>query len=228
MSYILEALKKSEEARQREASTAVPILPQSARPAASRKSAVHITGMLILSVIVGSCFLAAGYFFFFQPQEETIAQDIPSTTAPSEPDQSRQGATNNLSQADTSIPELYPGNKKMAVLPHAPTANDEILQPAPLATTIPPRQETSPSSAQQPAPTIPYLEELAPSIQKSIPDLQLAGHVFSAAPHLRMIVINNTIVRENDVVAQNLVLEEITRQGVILRSGNKRFRLDAQ
>ncbi|MFN2354159.1 MAG: general secretion pathway protein GspB [Desulfopila sp.] len=43
-----------------------------------------------------------------------------------------------------------------------------------------------------------------------------------------MIVINNAIVRENDVVAHNLVLEEITRQGIILRYGNRRFRLDAQ
>lgn len=228
MSYILEALKKSEETRQREASTAMPILPQSVGPAPSRKPAVPVTGLLILAVIVGCCFLAVGYFIFFQPQDKTVVEDSLSTTAPNDPDQSRQSLANETSQANESIPELYPAGKKKAIPPHAPTANGKTLHPAPPATKLPPQQDTPPSSAQQPAPTIPYLEELAPSFQESIPDLQLAGHVFSAAPHLRMIVINNAIVRENDVVAPNLVLDEITRQGIILRSGNTRFRLDTQ
>lgn len=227
MSYILEALKKSEAARQREASATAPILRQSVRPAVSPKPAIHGIGLIIPAVIICICVLAAGYFFFFQSQQKTVVHNASSTMPRNKADQSSHGATNSVSQTDKSIPEFYP-NKKTAIYPHTPTANDEILEPAPLETTLPPRQEMSAPSIQQPAPTLPHLEELAPSLQESIPDLQLAGHVFSAAPHLRMIVINNAIVRENDAVAQNLVLEEITRQGIILRSGNTRFRLDVQ
>ena len=79
------------------------------------------------------------------------------------------------------------------------------------------------SSARQKS--IPLLEQLSPSFQKKVPQLKIAGHVYSPDPKLRLVLVNNTIAREKDIIANEFVLEEITPDGIILRSGDTHFRL---
>lgn len=49
-----------------------------------------------------------------------------------------------------------------------------------------------------------------------LPELHFAGHTYSADPAKRMIIINDTILREGGRVDENITLTEITWTGVIL------------
>ena len=71
-----------------------------------------------------------------------------------------------------------------------------------------------------------HLKELDTAFQNTVPELKLAGHAYSEDAGLRMILINNRVVREKGAAAQGIILEEITQDGIILRKGNIRFRLD--
>lgn len=76
------------------------------------------------------------------------------------------------------------------------------------------------------AETWPLLQDLPPSVQKSLPPLKLAGHVYAEESSRRMIIINNRICREGDLVDDQLYLEEILREGVVLRYQELRFRMN--
>ncbi|MEE4242238.1 MAG: general secretion pathway protein GspB, partial [Desulfopila sp.] len=118
------------------------------------------------------------------------------------------------------IPELRAAGKKIMV---EPPPQSSILEPRPLNET--PQRAALPAMTVDPA--IPYLEELEPYIRETVPPLHLAGHVYSSDPQLRMILINKSIVREKERIEKDFILEEITPEGVILRSGDIRFRMKA-
>jgi hypothetical protein len=69
------------------------------------------------------------------------------------------------------------------------------------------------------------LKELPIEIRKSIPEISMAGHVYSEIPARRMIMINNKIVREGERVGDQLKLLRITWDGVILRHVSTDFQI---
>jgi general secretion pathway protein B len=71
-----------------------------------------------------------------------------------------------------------------------------------------------------------YFKELPLAVQRNIPEIKMEGHVYAEDPSLRMIIINNKIVREGDLVQGTLYLEKITWEGVILRHDTTRFCID--
>jgi general secretion pathway protein B len=71
----------------------------------------------------------------------------------------------------------------------------------------------------------PLMHDLPEAVQKLLPPLKLAGHVYAEEAAKRMIIINNRICREGDLVENHLVLEEILWEGVVLRYQDIRFRI---
>ena len=71
----------------------------------------------------------------------------------------------------------------------------------------------------------PLLEELPLELRKSIPELSFAGHVYADDAEKRLIMINNRIVREGELVDSGLFLQQITRDGVIVRYETVVFRV---
>jgi general secretion pathway protein B len=61
--------------------------------------------------------------------------------------------------------------------------------------------------------------------QEELPKLTFSGHVYSPEPSLRMIMINDTVVREGDRIGTDLSLEEITQNGVVIRHDLTRFQV---
>ena len=253
MSYILEALKKSEQERQQEQSPSR-LQPQQTIPLpAAREKTRQINWLYIAATF----FIIGGVGFYlnkFAPGEQEPKQpDPPQITIqplaiqPTFPQTETQTATQaeTAPQVELSATATAPdkpadsaGKQQQQLDPKSfatttetrPTGNSaEVLEPTPLYTKDnqpdppPDDSQSLPSSTRHSS--IPFLKELSPSFQKKVPEFKLAGHVFSQDPKLRMILINNTIVRENDVVEKHFVLEEITNDGIILRSGDTRFRL---
>ena len=73
---------------------------------------------------------------------------------------------------------------------------------------------------------IPDIEDLPASLREGLPELHFAGHTYADDPAKRMIIINNKIVREGEKAGNNLRLDEITWTGVILNYRGQVFKVD--
>lgn len=220
MSYILEALKKSEEKRNQEIHSS-PLHTASASYARKTHAGKRRSPLIPISLIF--LLFIGGYVYFKQPfsQPSNPPQKIIKSPAPPKappPEYLPQ------ERAPQEIPELRAGKKKLVNQPPKPlAARGDVLQPAPILTTPPLELPEPPPHVA----LVPYLRDLDASFRQTVPRLKLAGHVYSPDPALRLILINSNIVRELDVVEKNFILDEITPNGIILRTGKTRFRLDA-
>lgn len=73
---------------------------------------------------------------------------------------------------------------------------------------------------------IPYLHEMPDYRQQSVPDMNFAGHVYSGTPSSRSVIINGSVMSEGDVIVQGLNVIEITPGGVVFSLHNELFRMD--
>ncbi|MBM9606303.1 general secretion pathway protein GspB [Desulfopila inferna] len=222
MSYILDALKKSEVKR---AEKQAPFQLQShpSPPAAVPKRTWSRLWILFWLIIIAFPLSYPLYTHFTMQYsrnvDTTIAETAGADLQEKEPEIPAADAA-EVEQSGT-IPELRPVNNKK--YPGSAVESGDVFEPAPLGVSrasLP----SLPSSEQ--FSSVPYLDELESPFRESVPEFKLAGHVYANDPALRLILINNRIVREKDVVAKDYILEEITPKGVIFRSGDIRFRMD--
>ena len=66
---------------------------------------------------------------------------------------------------------------------------------------------------------------MSADFQARVGELKFSGHVYSEEPSLRMIMINEAVVREGDPVSPELILEKITEKGVVLRLDQTSFKV---
>lgn len=65
--------------------------------------------------------------------------------------------------------------------------------------------------------------DLPDSIQQQLPTITVSAHVYSSNPLQRSIVINNNFMEEGEYVIDDLILHEITADGAIFDYGETRF-----
>ena len=70
------------------------------------------------------------------------------------------------------------------------------------------------------------LWEQPADFQSTVPDMEFSFHVFSKNPDKRTIIINGRRLREGQMVASGLKLHVITSTGVILHYKNRYFHVD--
>ena len=68
------------------------------------------------------------------------------------------------------------------------------------------------------------IAELPVSIQQEIPKMSISVHAYSGAPKERLVGINDRMLREGDFLVPGLLLEQITLNGVIMSYKGYRFR----
>jgi len=73
---------------------------------------------------------------------------------------------------------------------------------------------------------LPYLHEMPDYQQQSVPDMSFAGHVYSSRPSSRTVIINGDAMSEGDVIVQGLKVVEITPSGVVFSLHDELFRMD--
>jgi len=71
------------------------------------------------------------------------------------------------------------------------------------------------------------IAELPTAVKRNLPEISFAGHVYSSTASQRSVMLNGKKMREGQEVSKGLLLEEITIDGVILRSQGYRFKLGA-
>lgn len=216
MSYILEALKKSDKKRQQEDSASVLLKNHPLPPLLTKENErgnLLITIGIIALLLIG--FIT--YYFLTGDKVAPLPERQPAKETPSLPPQFQPEITK-----ETPIPVVHPVKKKVIVANFDPGPTT-IIEPQPLIIL---ESFKSPELSQLDDQT-PYLEELSSEFQDSVPKYKLAGHAFSPEPQLRLIMINNKIVREGEILEKGFMLDEITRDGIILSKDAERFRLKA-
>ena len=194
MSYILDALKKSDQERQNHNGPTLQTLhrPQVSRSANSTTTILLVLIVLLLLIGVG---FATWYVFFNQLEN-----------------------TNNLGQPQLSqsqpvkpLPQQVPTSKVAENSAQLGAVNQSQQMATP-----------KPTTAVTPSPILAF-DELPDNVRAAIPALTFSFHVYSAKPERRTIIINGRRVKEGDLVTSSLKLEEITEQGVVLDWDAHRF-----
>jgi len=208
MSYILDALKKSEQERGRGTAPSVQTLHSTGSHYHASKT--HMWPYLLLAAIVINL-AALLYFIVVDTDVEQPVQpgQISIAAAQLEPEITQLTATRHVAElpdvetAEEIVykPVLLPANRRAIAIENSDTAKSA---PAP-----PPVQVSTPKQA------IPQRDELPADIQQHIPFMEFSAHVYSSNPLHRSIVINGRFMEEGDMFASDLSLSEITPKGAI-------------
>lgn len=237
MSFILDALKKSELERQRQA---IPGLMESAIAKNSRRLplwAIALVALLGINLIVLLYVLT-----------RTGAPNADSHSAGA---QHPAAAAPTATQQPAAAEHFSPLDAAPVYAPEIPvdTQAAGVAQPARMATArethtdhpVPQAAGAAPvRSAHQGDPLLTDVDnkadqEVLPSIseinltgQQALPDLHLDVHVYATKPAERFVYINMRKYREGATLAEGPVLERIRRDGVILDFHGVRFVLPRQ
>ncbi len=238
MSYILDALKKSEQQRQYAKSPTL-LTAQTPTPGTRRPS--YLLNGLLAAILICSG-IVVGWLRPWQPSapaEGPVAALPDATSLPPPATAALSGPTDgsgNLEHAPLkqSTPAPHPDNPSAhAAAEHlAPTLVDAgPASPSAQSDTGPrqattlqmPAASTAPGAADEDNKRVMGLNELPASLQREIPNIVIAFHAYSSNPKERRVMINGTMHGQGEPLAPGLVLDEITPDGVILGYKGYRF-----
>jgi len=242
MSYILDALRKSDQQRKR----GVPLLLAAQAPMSAPKRAPRLLYGMVALVLLGAG-MVIGWLRPWQQEQAIPAARVvlsPAATtanaaAPAPPEvlprTAREARPQELPPTGPAASPIAPAPEEAATIATAQqraatqTSNKAAKQ-APAqradkkATPAPPAIEAAAVESQAPAQTAVSINELPVSIQKDLPALSVMVHAYSDDPAKRMVGINNRLLHEGDEVAPGLKLERITLEGMILNYKGYSFR----
>ncbi len=219
MSYILDALKKSEQERGHGHIPDVQTVHSSSLSYRNDKKA-YWPYILIIAVILN--LLAISYFIFNKekPIETPVTTEVNTAI--------KQATTENGITADkTDTPAVTSSADNNNI-------NVETVEPLPATVTVTTNSPAKPASKETQAEQKSVAEnirsetsekssstdiidfhELPESIKQQLPAIIISAHVYSSNPLQRSIVINNNFMEEGEYVIDGLILHEITTNGAV-------------
>lgn len=220
MSYILDALRKSDQQRQR---GAAPTLRRAPVTAVAPKQPAFLLYGLFAAVLLGAG-IAIGWLRPWQLEQPPAPQVVAAKPLDSSPRQA------------TPVPELRP-QESVPAAQSAPIPTNRVMPAGANAmprSTAPIAAKTAPEKA-TPAPEesvdtgrreqeVMTMAELPAPMQDQIPKMSISVHAYSARPADRLVSINGRVLREGDYPAPDLRLEQITPDGMIFSFKGYRFR----
>lgn len=248
MSYILDALRRSDAERERE-QAGVPKLftQQAAGPLSRADPAVPRERPVWLWVVIGIALgLAAPALWFALGRSGP--DPMPAPQAPGH-GPTAMPAPPSAAPRSQPLPEAMPRPAEeprpleraaLPAAPHGPAPQSRALEavatparqpnaePSRTATRTPPRASAPlPAAAAkvEPSERIPKLSELPESLRRELPPLAFGGAVYSETPSARFVILNGVIHREHDRVAPDLVVEQIKLKAAVLRFRDQRFEI---
>jgi general secretion pathway protein B len=202
VSYILDALDKAEQDRQH---TRAPNL-KTAHTAVIKPNGIPRvlwTAVLILAALVVVLILYQGRGLFWQQQRDQILVKTGARTV------TPIDLVSSAPAEDSDKDSLAPADIEAPVQsPSIPARSQAEL--------IEPEIADESYSARTAYTDVLNINDLPLSVQRQIPDLSFSTHIFASDAAWRMVGINGNSRREGDKIDNNLVLQEITEQGVIL------------
>lgn len=188
MSLILEALKKSEQQRQREKAPSLQSIHQAVSVAPKKPT----QPWWLLAVFIVVCnFVFFGYWFW--RQQNIAVQAVPANSA------------------QTVAPPVNSNASEPAL-----QKQNELQNSQPEFTQISPRGTVSQPISAQASQRVEEISELPDNVRNNLPAMTFSFHVYSENPEQRTIIINDRRVREGEELSPGLRLQAITQDGVIL------------
>lgn len=211
MSFILDALKKSEAERQRKSVPGFADIPDARNAPRPQRWWWLIGGLLAVNaaVLVG---------VFYLPEEDEATGTAPVQRA----------AISRAPDRAPAVPDPLPFSEIVAEAKRNRPAGDVAT------TTEPQRQEPATAT---PAPVrssvtmserLSTMNELRADGSLQLPELHLDIHVYSEAPADRFVFINMAKYKEGDTLSEGPAVREIRTDGVVLEQGGTRFLMPRQ
>ena len=226
MSYILDALRKSDQQRQLGTTPTLQTAPPVATP--SNQPGLAMNRWLLATAAFALIFAGAliGWLHPWRaaPEQETARPAPSAAPAPAAPSSQSQRppsalpvpADPGVQPAGTSGGAAEPFPRHTGTQnPAVPTSRRSAAVPAPSA-----GADVNAGKDQQPLP--PPDAQPDPAGQE-LPGLVIAFHLYSANPAKRRVMINNELLREGTPLANGLTVEKITPEGVVLEYRGQRF-----
>ena len=195
MSFILDALKKSETERQRQNAPGFADVPDGTDPPRAPRWLWVLGGLLAINLVV---LLGVMLRPDMNPTTEVVK---PAETIP-------DGAPR-----DASFSEMVEEAKKKQPQPVTDSTTADITDAEPVAEG---RTASVTRTPEKFAQTYATFNELRANGTITLPDLHLDIHVYSEQPEERFIFVNMSKYREQARLAEGPVVREITPEGVVL------------
>lgn len=246
MSYILDALKKSDQQRKR---GAVPTLP----PALPAAAAISKRSTFLFYGLFGTILIAIGITIGgLRPWQSPVTapltanplessqrrpQSLPIVAAMVEPERPRSEPTSaapvapppsSASVPRTKVPASVPEPRRK--MPESERVAMRGATPAPVAGKFVAAAIVKPDghsgeivpdgTAEQ---KLMASSDLPLSIQQELPHMSVGVHAYSTKPRDRLVSINNRLLREGNYLVPELKLEKITPDGMIFTYRGYRF-----
>lgn len=230
MSYILDALDKAERERKRGQAPALHPRERSTEAASPRSPWLWVA----VFAVIFNALLAALLIYSSTREAKPVSAPAPAPvveTAPVVPTPAPKVAIATLDPPihRATPPAAAPTVLLMTDQELQAQARQLELESKPLVDPVP--QEPAPAAAapaREPAATplemIPLLMEMPPQFQQALPPIRVDVHVHASQVENRFVMINLRRYREGDEVAAGLVLERITKDGMVLRFRGEQFR----
>lgn len=211
MSFILDALKKSEAERQRNAAPGFADIPRGQDRPRSQRWLWVVGGLLAVNLVV---LLAV----FLLPASEPDAR-VPVTASPPATGEGEQAFAAIVAEARKNRPEQEPPTTSE---PPRPAPSDSAAAPA--------RQQRAatqaePASRGTVSESPASFQDLRAAGVLQLPDLHLDIHVYSDTPAERFAFINMSKYTERDTLKEGPRVREITPEGVVLEQAGTTFLL---
>jgi general secretion pathway protein B len=205
VSYILDALDKAEQDRQH---TRAPNL-KTAHTAAIEPNRAR---MVLWTTVVTSVALILALVLYqsldsFRPQERDQILVESSVKSDAPPIVTSSVQDGDLAKASLASPD-FDAPEQSGQMPDQ--VQPEVIEPE--AVEIVGVQQPVVAAATE----ILNINDLPPSVQRQIPNLSFSTHIYASDAAWRMVGINGKSRREGDNIDENLVLLEITEQGIVL------------
>lgn len=234
MSYILDALKKADAARERES---VPGLhsrhdhPADPEPDDGSAEGLSPKAAWALGGVLGGVVLAALMAWWMQPEPMPTApqvqtqmqmqtQQLPSRTAEAvavAPVAPAAPVMPALPAARVSPAEpVEPGERLKPIA--TPALSAPAKRPAPAAASL----SVDPALRDAPPPVVP-IDRLPDDIRRELPALSVGGAMHSDVAANRMLILNGGVFREGDQPAPGVMLEEIKLKSAVFRYKGHRY-----
>lgn len=232
MSFILDALRKSDAERQQQVAPGL----------ASAQQRIHrnprnlwIPALVIVLILNAAVF---AWIYLTDRSDAPAAAPVAAAPSPARPtdirslrSEAREAAAPTDSAATAPPPRVEPRPTEPDSVPPPTAAADTATEVTP---TLPisaeaetPAPEVVPEDGSESIqPALPRFEQVLAAGIISTPPLHLDMHVFAGAPQKRFVFINMNKYREGDTLAEGPVVDEITSTGVILNQRGTRFTLE--
>lgn len=227
MSYILDALKRSEQERREQAESLASQQPILARRPFPWRAIIGV--FLVLNLGLGAMlFLRPGS----PPANESagIGESPSSGQHPSPTDPEIEAVKAEVRDLAAEMQRLTGGARPSAPAARPAAADDATDLPAlanESATSVEAAETAVAAATADPRdpPSTPFLRQLPDSFQRTLPPLAVNIHIYATDEGQRILYINNREYRRGEWIQDGLRVEEIVPDGVVLRYQGQAFKL---